>query len=100
MQGYRHIAIYGIGDVGKLCYDELIASNEVNIAYIIDMAAKGDYKGCPIVSLDYVDDKVEAIIITPIYCYLDIAGVLYERTKAKLISLEDMVKVLNEYEGN
>lgn len=95
-QGCTKIAIYGIGDIGKLCYDEIITSKEIHIIEIIDRSVQGDYRGCPIVQPDNIEDKVDAIIITPICSYYGIAETLYKLTPAKLISLEDIVAVLNE----
>lgn len=96
MQGCTEIAIYGIGDIGKLCYDEIFPSKEIHIREIIDRSVQGDYRECPIVQPDHIDDKVDGIIITPICNYYEIAATLYKLTPAKLISLEDIVAVLNE----
>lgn len=94
-QGYNRVALYGIGDIGKLCYDEIIASEDINIVNVIDMVAQGDYKGCSIIRPEHLSSNIDAIIVTPIYCYYGIAEMLCKLTTAKLISLEDIVAVLN-----
>ena len=95
----RRVGIYGIGCMGKLCCDEILQSKEMEIPYIIDRSFKGNYKGISVISPENVDCQVDAIIITPVCEYLEIANVLCERTNAKLISLEDMIVILNEYSG-
>lgn len=97
MINISRVAIYGIGDIGKLCCDEILQNN-INIPYIIDKHVEGDYINIPIISPEKVDNRVDAIIITPICYYLEIAESLYRRTCAKLISLEDIIGVLSEWE--
>ena len=94
-QGYSRIAIYGIGDIGKLCCDEILASEDIKIINIIDAATQGDYKGYSIIRPEHISGNIDAIIITPIYCYYGIAEILCKLTTAKLISLEDIITVLN-----
>lgn len=95
----KKISVYGIGDIGKLCCDEILTSKTVEMLYIIDSNVRGNYKGYSIILPEQVNNEVDAIIITPVHSYVGIARVLCQYTEAKLISLEDMVVVLNEYEG-
>ena len=90
----RQIAVYGIGDMGKLCCDEILREG-VPVLYIIDQSVQGEYKDIPIILPEYADDRVDAVIITPICYYLEIADILCDHTNSKLISLEDMVVTLN-----
>lgn len=96
---YQKISVYGIGDIGKICCDEILTCKAVEILYIIDRNVRETYKGYPIVSPEQANNEVDAIIITPVHCYLEVARALCQYTEAKLISLEDMVVTLNEYEG-
>lgn len=96
---YQKISVYGIADIGKLCCDEILSCKTIEMPYIIDKNVQGNYKGYPIIPPEQVNNEVDAIIITPVHCYYEIARALCQNTEAKLISLEDMVVVLNEYEG-
>lgn len=93
--GYKNIAIYGCGDLGKLCCDELLLSREVKVIEFIDRVADGFYKDIPIVRPTNISANVDAIIITPICSYLEIAESIYQLTPAKFISLEDMIAVID-----
>lgn len=97
--GCKKVAVYGLGEAGKLCCDEILQSGKMEIPYIVDRVYHGEYKDIPVISPDSVNNEVDAIIVTPVHCYLEIADTLYQHTTAKLISLEDMVTVLNGYEG-
>lgn len=95
----RNIAIYGCGDIGKLCCDELLESEEINIIELIDRKVIGTYKNIPIVAPSQISSKVDAVLITPIPSYLEIANVMCRYTEAKFISLEDVITIVDECES-
>lgn len=95
-EGYRDISIYGCGDIGKLYCDELLDNPNIRVIEFIDRMDKDSYKNIPVVKLESMKKETEAVIVTPIADYLDIAVNLYLKTDAKLISLEDIVSVLFE----
>lgn len=96
-RGYRKIAIYGAGDIGKLCCDELARSEVIEVTYLIDRETVGSYCGKPIIApLEIPRDSVDAVVITPVWDYLGIAEKMYMQTAAKLISLENVVLALGE----
>lgn len=97
--GCKKVAVYGLGEAGKLLCNEILQSQGIKILYIIDRAIRDRYKDIPVISPDMVDDEADAVIVTPVYCYLEIANNLCDYTHAKIISLEDMVLGLNGYEG-
>lgn len=90
-----NIAIYGCGDIGMLCCDELLENNEIKIIELIDRKVVGTYKGIPIVTPNQISHEVDAVLITPITSYLEIANVMCKYTEAKFISLEDVITVVD-----
>lgn len=94
----RNIAIYGCGAVGLLCCDELLESQEIKIIELIDRKVTGTYKNIPIVAPNQISHEVDAVLITPIAGYLEIAMVMCQYTEAKFISLEDVTMIVDECE--
>lgn len=94
----RNIAIYGCGDIGMLCCDELLRSQEIKIVEFIDRKITGAYKNIPIVAPDHISPEVDTVLITPVHCYLEIAAAICQHTKAKFISMEDVIAVVDESE--
>lgn len=65
-RGIRSIAIYGMGEIGQLMYDELAMENEMFIRYAIDQSGKRYVESLPTYCLDRDLPKVDAIVITPV----------------------------------
>ncbi len=95
-QKISSIAIYGIGEMGKLLYEEL-KNTEIKVDYFIDKKADGNLLediGVKIVKVAEVaaEKPVEAIVVTPIYDFNTIEDMLYDMgLNAVIISLEDIV---------
>lgn len=60
------IAIYGMGEIGQLIYDELVMENEAFIRYAIDRSGVRYVESLPTYCLDRDLPKVDAIVITPV----------------------------------
>jgi len=94
--GYHTLAIYGMGELGNRLYEEL-KETDIKITYFIDKNAEEIYYGLddiPVVGLEEIknQDKVDAIIITPIYDFDSIEESLSEYDiDAEIISLEDVI---------
>lgn len=86
----RTVAVYGVGFLGERLIDEL-KKTDTCLVYAIDMHRKGEYAGIKIRNSCEQLPIVDAIIVTPVYNYNDIANMLSERTEAEIISLEKMV---------
>lgn len=84
------IAVYGMKDLGKLLCDELTDSN-VKVVYTIDRAISGSYLGIQIISPNENFGEVDAIIVTAIHYYDDIAKELRKKIDCPIISIEDIV---------
>ena len=63
--GYKTIAIYGMGELGKCLYID-IGFDNIEVKYAIDSSGINSYKTIPVVDNDSVKDNVDAIIVTAI----------------------------------
>lgn len=92
---YHQIVIYGCGDLGKCLADELLSCNQITVNYILDRNKIPFYRN--ILTVTFEDLKsmdvcnIDAVIITPVYCYLEIAASLCGIYDCPIISLEDMI---------
>lgn len=92
-----NIAIYGMGDIGKILYREL-AESSVNIRYVIDRNAMWVYSDVDIYTLSNSIDypQVDVIIITVMMNDRDLKEEINQLTKANVISLEEIISGLAE----
>ena len=98
--GYRNIAIYGIGELGRLLYEE-VKNSELNLKFFIDknkINKEQRMNDVLIVNIEEIKQqpKVDAIIVTPIYDFEAIANQLREAgVNTTLVSLEELVDLIN-----
>jgi lactate dehydrogenase-like 2-hydroxyacid dehydrogenase len=93
--GYKTIAIYGAGDLGKLLYEEL-KNTDIKVLYFIDRNAEGLYQieDIPVIDLDAVTENkgIDALVVTPLGDYnvicSDLIGIAPE---VSILSLKDAV---------
>jgi hypothetical protein len=95
------IAIYGVGNLGELLYDELKNSNKISIKYLVDQGNVNNniYKE-PIIKLEQIHnmEKVDFIIVTPIYAYDKIKNNLNELGVKKIVCIDSIITEI--YYGN
>lgn len=89
--GYKSIAIYGMGEMGNRLYDELKNSTAVEIKYAIDKNAAGTYSELDVIDVDDEMDEVDAVIVSAIFAFDEIEEELSAKTDCPIISLEDVV---------
>ena len=89
--GYKTIAIYGMGEMGNRLYDELKNSSVVEIKYAIDKNAAGTYSELEVFDPDDEMTEVDAVIVTAIFAFDEIEDELSEKIQCPIISLEDVV---------
>lgn len=78
-RGITSIALYGIGELGRLFYDELeFWGIETILKYGIDQSSNAGYKNIPVYSLNSSLEKVDAIIISPVMITDEIEDKIYE----------------------
>ncbi len=90
----KHIAIYGIGHLGRSLYDELEGSN-VTVRYVIDRNPGIMMDLITVVSPDSVLKEVDVIVITALEAE-EIKIYLEERYSYKIIKLTDILTDLEE----
>lgn len=84
------IAIYGVHYMGQRLYDELHGSL-IKILYVIDRCPKRlDWK-IPILHPDDILESVDAVVITPIFDYLEIKDSLSVKLNCPMFSIEDIL---------
>ena len=89
-RGYHRVAIYGLGEVGKVLLHRL-QQNDIIVRYGIDQ--NGD-SVCSDIEVYRPDDdlkKVDAVIVTPISAYEDIKKVLEEKLPCPIISFREIL---------
>ena len=88
----KKVAIYGMGDLGIILYDELIRGG-IEISYVID-------KNADLLNLDIDSDvkspdddfcKVDAIIVTSLVYFDEIRSIIENKVPYKILSIETMI---------
>lgn len=89
--GYKDVAIYGMGVLGNLIYNEL-KNTDINVLYGIDKAADNMYFDVPVIKDIKNGQKVDAIIVTAVNEYPDIEKKLKKYVhETEIISLESII---------
>lgn len=91
--GYRKIAIYGMGDLGRCLYSSLKVHKEIEIVKLID---KNNPRNIPeqlVCKPEEIDDEIEidVIVVSLPHLYEDIKRVLEQYTTCDIVSIADVV---------
>lgn len=89
--GYKTIAIYGMGEMGNRLYDELKSSTEVEIKYAVDQNAASTYAEIDVVDKDEDYEDVDVMVVTATFAFDEISEELSEKVEFPVVSLEDVV---------
>lgn len=92
-KNYKHIAVYGLGEMGSRLLDELNAS-EIQVAYGIDKNIDEVFDEIEVFSLDNINEateQVDAVVVTAIFAYDEIREELEKHFDCVILSLEDVV---------
>lgn len=87
---YGTVAIYGMGRLGNLLYDEL-AHSDIKVKYGIDQTGGRMYRNLEIISKDGKLEPVDAIIVTAVFDFDSIKDELKKRVDCPVISLEEVI---------
>lgn len=88
--GYKTVAIYGMGEMGNRLYDELKGSS-VTVKYAIDKDAANTYSELDVFDLEDDLEAVDAVVVTAVFAFDEIEEKLTESIDYPIISLEDVV---------
>lgn len=88
--GIRTIAIYGMGFMGELLYDELKKSS-VEVKYAIDRRGGSLCEDILVISPTETITSVDAIVVAAVYYFDEIKENVTKRTNIPIISLESML---------
>lgn len=77
-RGIQSIAIYGMGEIGQLMYEELAMEKEAFVRYAIDRSGMRYVESLPTYCLDRDLPKVDAIVITPVLITDQLEEQIYE----------------------
>lgn len=88
--GYKSIAIYGMGEMGNRLYDEL-KGTDIEVKYAIDREAVSVYSELEVLELEDDLKEVDAIIVTAIFAFEEIEEDLMTKIDYPIISLDDVV---------
>lgn len=89
--GYKTVAIYGMGEMGNRLYDELKDSTEVTMKYAVDQNAASTYSEMDVIDKDEDYEEVDVMVVTATFAFDDIAEELSEKVDFPIVSLEDVV---------
>ncbi len=89
-RGFKNIAIYGMHHTGITLQNELDGTG-INICYGIDANAESIYSDIDVKKPSDDLPSVDAIIVTPIYYFVEIEEKLEEKVTCPILSLDDVV---------
>lgn len=87
---YRTVAVYGMKELGQRLCDEL-KGTDVTVSYAIDKNAGNIYADVDVVTPDEELAPVDAIVVTAITYFDEIAENLEAKVECPIISLEDIL---------
>lgn len=88
--GYKKIAVYGIGYIGERVLCEL-ENSDIKIAYGIDKRADGIASSIDIFSLNENLPEVDAVIVSEPFYFGEVEPLLKEKLDCPILSLEEIV---------
>ena len=88
-KGYINIAIYGMGDIGKLICKEL-EKTEISVKYGIDRNSKNIKSTIKLYGLEEKLPEVDAVIITISHDFDNIRNILIKKYDYEIVSLFDI----------
>lgn len=88
--GYKTIAIYGMGEMGNRLYDEL-KNTSIEVKYAVDKEASSVYSELNVIEKEDKMEKVDAMIVTATFAFDEIEEELNKLVEFPIISLEDVI---------
>ena len=95
--GYKNIAIYGAGVLGKALFDALKSTFKHITIIDQNVSTKLDFEEATLQQPGLiVDSAIDCVIVTPIHAYRQIAKNLSDHGYGNIISLTDLVMLTGE----
>lgn len=88
--GYKTVAIYGMGEMGNRLYDEL-KNTEIEVKYAIDKNAVCTYSELQVFEVEDDLPEVDVVVVTATFAFDEIEEELSEKVAMPIVSLEDVV---------
>lgn len=88
--GYKSVAIYGMGELGKRLYDEL-KDTSIKVLYAIDKNSGGKYLDIDIKSPDEDLPEVDVTVVTAVFAFDEILSELEDKLSSQIISLNEVL---------
>lgn len=88
--GFRKVAIYGMGNLGRSLCDEL-SHNQVEVVYVIDKNKSINCSGYQCYTMQDELPEADVVIITPITYFEEISKELSKKLTCPLLSLDDII---------
>lgn len=88
--GYKSVAIYGMGELGKRLYDEL-KDTSIKVLYAIDKNSGGKYLDIDIKSPDEKLPEVDVTVVTAVFAFDEILLELEDKLSSQIISLNEVL---------
>ena len=88
--GYKTVAIYGMGEMGNRLYDELKDSS-IEVKYAVDQNAASTYSELEVFEKEDAFEDVDVMVVTAIFAFDEIEEEIGDKIKFPIISLEDVV---------
>lgn len=88
--GYKTIAIYGMGEMGNRLYDEL-KNSDIEVKYAVDQNAAGTYSELDVIDVEDEYEEVDVIVVTATFAFDEINEELGKKVDFPVVSLDDVV---------
>ncbi len=88
--GYKNIAIYGMGELGCRLYEEL-KNSDIKVCYGLDKETGSPYSDLEVYSIEDEFEPVDAIVVSAVFAFDKIKGDLEKKVDCPIISLEDVI---------
>ena len=88
--GYKTIAIYGMGEMGNRLYDEL-KDTSIEVKYAIDKNAVSTYSELEVLELEDDLIPVDVIVVSAVFAFNEIEETISEIVDYPIVSLEDVI---------
>lgn len=90
-KGYKKVAIYGYGMLGKHLVFQM-QEKKINVDYIIERQSGKQTNEIPLYSLDDKLPLVDVVIVTVLYDFVQIKNCIKKKLNTDIISIEDLLK--------